>query len=419
MKTVKQLSQRWLDKQLRKVAVPHDLYSIADIDYASEVDPTTADLSAESIAAIWDAFQALYRCGAHPLLSLCLRRRGKIVLNRTMGYADADNVATIETPICLFSASKAVTAILIHLLADQGKINLLDPVSHYIPAFAAKGKEKTTILQLLSHRGGVPKVPQGIDINLLFDHDNALDELCQSEPTQDDGQAVAYHAITTGFIFNELFKVTTGEDIQAFLDRHLRKPMGMRYFRYGLDKRDQAQAAINTTTGLSSALLDKGIASILGANPNDVVDLSNDSRFYRALIPSANIYATSEEVSRFYQMLLNNGRWEGTQILDPRIVQRATRPVGAVQFDRSLKLPMRYSAGFMLGGAPVGMYGLKTEQAYGHLGYANIFCWADPQRDIAVSLMNTGKLTVGAHLKALPLMLNAISAACESNRPLA
>ena len=49
----------------------------------------------------------------------------------------------------------------------------------------------------------------------------------------------AYHALTTGFIFNELIKVTTGLDAQQYLDRYIRKPMGMRYFRYGLTKRDQ------------------------------------------------------------------------------------------------------------------------------------------------------------------------------------
>ena len=69
--------------------------------------------------------------------------------------------------------------------------------------------------------------------------------------------------------------------------------------------------------------------------------------------------------------------------------------------------------GFMLGGSPVGIYGINTQYAYGHLGYANIVCWADPQRDIAVSLMNTGKLAVGPHLKALPALLGAISAQCQ------
>ena len=47
--------------------------------------------------------------------------------------------------------------------------------------------------------------------------------------------------------------MTTGLNAQQYLQRYISKPMGMRYFRFGLNKRDQARVAINTTTGLDSA----------------------------------------------------------------------------------------------------------------------------------------------------------------------
>lgn len=413
MKQLSKLSQHWLKKQLRMVDVPEDLRTITDIDREAEVDPHSVDLTQEAIFAIWEACQNLYRTGAYPLLSLCVRRRGEIVMNRSIGYLDDERIATTQSPICLFSASKAVTAMLIHLLAEQGKIRLNDPVSRYLPAFGQHGKDHITILQLLSHRGGVPRVPNGIDTELLFDHEAALELVCAAEPDNNAGNVQAYHAITSGFVFNELIKITTGLNAQQYLDRTIRKPMGMRYFRYGLTKREQADVALNTSTGLDSALINRALASVLGADPGTVVELTNDPRFYKAIIPSANLFATAEEVSRFFQMLLNNGRWQGQQLLAPETVQAATHPLGPMKLDRSLMLPMRYSGGFMMGGSPVGIYGLETEQAYGHLGFANIFCWADPQREIAVSLMNTGKLALGAHLKALPLMLNAISSNCH------
>ncbi|HEY6131858.1 MAG TPA: serine hydrolase domain-containing protein, partial [Halioglobus sp.] len=361
---------------------------------------------------IWEACQNLYRSGVYPLLSLCLRRRGEIVLNRSMGYAREGEVATLNTPICLYSASKAVSAVLMHLLAEQGMVDLLDPVSHYIPAFAANGKGRITLLQLLTHRGGIASVPDDVELELLYDHDAAVQMICQAQPTGRDGGVQAYHALTTGFIFNELIKLTTGLDAQQYLDRYIRKPMGMRYFRYGLTARDQKHVAINTTTGLDSSLVNRALTRILGTHPDNAVEMTNDPRFYRAVIPSANLFGTAEEVSRFYQMLLNRGQWQGKRILHPLTVHRATRSLGNFVLDRSLMLPMRYSAGFMLGGSPVGMYGRDTQYAYGHLGYANIVCWADPQRDIAVGLMNTGKLVLGPHLKALYTLMDAISTQC-------
>jgi CubicO group peptidase (beta-lactamase class C family) len=400
-------------KLFRTVEVPENLGEILDIDTAAEVNPALADLSPESVDVIWDTCEKLFRSGVYPMMSFCLRRKGEIVLNRSLGHFQENKVATVNTPICMFSASKAVSAILMHLLAEQGKVNLLDPVSYYLPAFAAKGKGSITLLQLLTHRSGIAKVPQGIEVDLLYDHDAALAMICDAEPTDTDGLAPSYHAVTTGFIFNELIKLTTGLDSQQYLDKYIRKPMGMRYFRFGMTKRDQEHTAINTTTGLNIPLLDKALGSVLGALPEKAVDMTNDPRFYSAVIPSANLFATAEEASRFYQMLLDHGQWQGKQILDPLTVHRATRSLGGFQFDRSLMLPMRYSAGFMLGGSPVGIYGLNTQYAYGHLGYANIMCWADPERDIAVSLMNSGKPVLGPHIKSLVMLMSAISKECE------
>ena len=146
--------------------------------------------------------------------------------------------------------------------------------------------------------------------------------------------------------------------------------------------------------------------------PDEVVALSNDPRFFEALIPSGNLFATAEEVTRFFQMLLNHGLWQGKQILHPLTVHRATRSISRTELDKSLMLPMRYSAGFMLGGSPVGIFGLNSQYAYGHLGFANIFCWADPERDISVAVMNTGKTALGPHVKALPALLGTISKQC-------
>ena len=39
----------------------------------------------------------------------------------------------------------------------------------------------------------------------------------------------------------------------------------------------------------------------------------------------------------------------------------------------------------------MGLYGAKTPKAFGHLGFTNILCWADPERDISVALLNNGK----------------------------
>ena len=415
-----------LKKRLRGIQLPEDLDSITRIDADRETPPEDAGLEPAAIDAVWQAVVDTYRSGAHPLISICLRREGEIILNRSIGYQRGDAgddsavVAGLSTPICLFSASKAISAMLLHLLAEQGKIHLLDPISYYIPEFAANGKSFTTIYQLLAHRAGVPGLGADVDPDVLYDHDRALAMICAAKPIDGHGRTAAYHAITGGYLIDELIRRTTGLTIQQYMDRHIRKPMGMRYFRFGVTRRDLPKVAEHRSTGLRPGKRIGGmLKDVLGIDYERAVELSNSEAFRTAVLPSANIYCTAEEASRFFQMLLDYGRYDGRQVMAPLTVHRAIQEAGKAQLDCSLKLPMRYSPGFMLGGSPFGMYGPDTHYAFGHLGLSNVTCWADPARAISVAILNTGKPVLGTHLLPTMKLLNRIADACPQVRDMA
>jgi CubicO group peptidase (beta-lactamase class C family) len=419
-------SRNWIREKCRAIAVPEDLAGITRIDREGEVDGAAVGLDEGAVEEIWQHMVSLFNTGMHPLLSLCVRRKGQIVLNRTIGYAAGDaqdpdaRVAELDTPICLFSASKSISAMLLHLLAEQGKVHLLDPISYYIPAFAAEGKGNITIYQLLAHRAGVPGLGEDTDPRLLFDRETALELICRAQPIDDMGRVAAYHAITGGFIIDELIRVTTGLDARQYLDRYIRKPMNMRYFRYGLTPRDRQRAARHYATGLApSGGVERALTAVLGIDLDSAVELSNQENFFDAILPAANIYCTAEEASRFFQMMLDYGSFGGQRVMAPLTVHRATQEAGRAQLDASLKLPMRYSPGFMLGGRPIGIYGRHSHYAYGHLGLSNVFCWADPERELSVALLNTGKPVLGTHLVALPRLLYSIPRLCPPVRDMA
>ena len=58
-----------------------------------------------------------------------------------------------------------------HRMEEKGEINLLNPISHYIPEFAKHGKERTTIYHLLSHRAGIPGIAGVDDPRVVLDHE--------------------------------------------------------------------------------------------------------------------------------------------------------------------------------------------------------------------------------------------------------
>lgn len=400
--------------------VPKDLGSITRSK--NEVHPELGGMTAKQVDKIWQSIEHLYQTGNHPLISMCLRRKGQIMLNRSLGHASGNSadglaknavIANPDTPICLFSASKMITAILIHMLDETGEINLLDPISYYIPEYAQNGKRRATIFHLLSHRGGIPRIEMEVTPELLFDKDQILQYLYAAQPISPAGSHLAYHAVTAGYILGELIERVTGQDIRQFLHEHIEKPMDMQFFNYGLRPEYRDQVALNYPTGVHPKLgTDLYLNHVLGGGLQLAVDVTNDPRFMDTVCPAGNIYTSAEQANRFFEMLLNGGEYQGKQIMSPETVFRATLPTSTTNIDRTLLAPMRYALGPMLGSNPLGIFGPMTGQAFGHLGFSNILCWADPQRDISVSILNTGKAVMGTHIPALAQTLYQISNNC-------
>ena len=161
-------------------------------------------------------------------------------------------VATTETPFCLFSAAKAVTAMVIHKLDEKGVLHLEDRVSEFIPEFGRHGKERITIRHVLAHRAGIPNLPpEALDLEMLTEPGRIVDILCDSEPRSRPGRFLAYHAVTGGFVLAEVVRRVTGQDIRTVLAKEVCEPLGFRWMNYGVAPSDVPLVAVNAMTGPS------------------------------------------------------------------------------------------------------------------------------------------------------------------------
>ena len=383
------------------VKVPRNLESVTTLDPKMECDPCDVGMTKDQVENIWKSVECFYKSRLQPGMTLVIRRKGEIVLKRAIGHArgelpgsqEAPQLMHPDTPICLFSASKGITAFLIHALVEKGLIELDAPVSRYIPEFGVNGKERITIRHVLSHRAGVSSIPmKDPDPSLLYQWDNVVGLLNAAKAAHEPGQGQAYHAITGGFVLGEVARRVTGKEMNELLKETFADPLGCEFFSYGLPHDSHNAIASNHVTGgLSIKPVQMVAKRALGIDFHKIGPISNTKEFRNAVIPAANIYANADEVSRFYQMTLNGGTWNGQQVLQPETIKEAVRPAASIGFDRTLLVPIRYSAGLMLGESLMSLYGPKAEKAYGHLGLLNIVCWADPARDISVSFLNTGK----------------------------
>jgi len=423
-----QLLDSLKSRAFRTIHVPDDLSSLISPGTSEEVDPADAGMTREGADAIWTAVEDLYRTGIYPGISFCLRRKGRVVINRGIGHSHGNGpprnetdlpgaqkiLMTPDTPVCQYSASKAVTAMMIHLLAERKALCLNDPVKKYIPEFAAKRKHEITIYHLISHHGGIPTPPADVNPEILYDHDAFVKLICGLKPTSENGGRMAYHAITGGVIMGEIVRRVTGRNISELLHEAVTEPLDFKYFNYGVPDADISKVASNYDTGLPLVFPLSTLAKrALSVSWGDVVRISNEARFMQVIIPAANLVATADEMSQFYQMLLNGGELNGRRIFKASTIRRAVAPAAKMWFDGTMVVPMRYSAGLMLGASPVGIWGPYSESAYGHIGFINIFCWADPAREISVSLQTTGKSLIGPHIGPLVRFLFAVGRYCR------
>ncbi|WP_370260758.1 serine hydrolase domain-containing protein [Limnobacter sp.] len=414
-------------KTTNGIKVPKHLDSVTHIDSKAEISPYDVGMTRDNVEAIWNSIESFYKTGLQPGMSLVIRRQGEIILKRSIGHAKGNPppshsedthppiLMTPDTPVCLFSASKAITAMLIHKLQEEGKLKLNDPVGQYIPEFACNGKENITIAQVLSHRAGVPTIPiRNPHPSLLFKWESVIDLINSSHTSKGDGSQQAYHAIVGGYILGEIIRRITGTSVDAALQNYIAKPLGAKYLTYGLNPEYQDKAAFNYSTGAKPVFPINVLAKrALNIDFDKVASISNGRHFMNSTIPAGNIYGTADEVSRFYQMLLDGGEYEGKRLFEPGTIKRATRPVGPITIDQILMIPMRFSNGFMLGENMFSLFGIQARKAFGHLGLINIVTWADPARDISVAFMNTGKSLDPKTLPALGKILVSISSNCS------
>ena len=360
-------------------------------------------LDGAAVDKMWRAARDLYRSGVHPALQLCVRREGAVVLDRAIGHArgngpsdgrDSERVlVTTDTPFCVFSASKAVTAMVVHKLHERGVLDISDRVAQYIPEYAVHGKESTTIAHVLAHRAGVPTLPRkALDIENVGDREYVIQVISQAKPFVKPGTLLAYHAVSGGFILGEIVHRVTGRSIRDALVSEFLEPLGFRWMNYGVDPSDVDLVGLNYVTGPPLLPPLSNLVSRVLGNPIDaVVELSNDPRFLTAVVPAANIVTNANELSRFFEIFRCGGELDGVRVMKPETIAQALTEQSRLEIDLSLGFPTRFSLGLMLGAKVLSLFGRDTDQAFGHLGLINIMGWADPERGLSAALITSGK----------------------------
>ncbi|KAA3609765.1 MAG: hypothetical protein D8M58_09035 [Calditrichaeota bacterium] len=283
---------------------------------------------------------------------------------------------TTETIFDMASLTKPVAAATsMMVLLQQGKLRLLDKVSHYFPDYVAwtdslSGK-KTDIrlIHILTHTSGLPayahpdmlqKKYNSVSKETLFKHIEKVERFAKP------GTAYKYSGLN--FItIQRIVEKLSGMPLNEFAKKHVFKPLQME----------------NTGYVLSSSQLQNCAATEV---INDVALIGNVHDpmarvVMKGISANAGMFSTADDMAIYASMLLNDGTWNGKQILSPLVVKAfSSMPQGLEKFGRSL--------GWDLNSAYASNQGdLLSEATFGHTGYTGTSMVIDPQNNLAIILL--------------------------------
>ena len=245
---------------------------------------------------------------------------------------DAEKVpVTTDTPFCAYSAAKAITTTVVHMLVERGHFSLDDRVCDYLPTYTSHGKDRTTIRHVMTHSAGVPiyRGPRA-DLKRMDDSEYTREQLGALKPLYRPGLVHIYHGLTWGPLMREIVSAATGRNIREILATEILDPLGFRWTNYGVAPQDVPLVAPSHATGKPMpAPMEKVFSLAVGGSMHKIIPFSNSPQYLTSVLPSSNTISTANELSRFAEILRRGGELDGVRVVKPETLSAAVEGVQA------------------------------------------------------------------------------------------
>lgn len=344
--------------------------------------------------------------------AIAVWQNGKPLLSLHGGEAASGRAWTASTPCLIWSASKGVAAACgLHSLQEK-RVSLDTRVAEVWPEFAAAGKDRITLAQLLSHQAGLAAMDQkGLAIT---DHEAVVTALAAQPPNWPADGSHGYGARTFGFLVDEIVRRVAGETLGSCWDRIFRRPLGLDlWFGLPADLTDTAATVIAPKAPPAPGPFTKAFADSSSLTRRALTEpgglltpaVMNTPAMRAAFLPSLGAIATADALARFYAVLVSG---DGSFFREETLAaMRNTLSSGP---DRVLLDTTSFSAGFMTNAH--GVYG-PSPSAFGHPGAGGSLAFADPSLGLGFafipSAMHSGALP-GPRTRSLIAALYGIAA---------
>jgi CubicO group peptidase (beta-lactamase class C family) len=383
------------------------------------VEPDKVGLSPERLQRIGEVFQQEIDQGKLPGAIVLIARKGEVAYLESFGVRDPESAAPMpkDAIFRIYSMTKPLVSVAAMILVEDGRLQLADPVSKFLPELAelqvsvpsadAYGKvtyglvpaeRPITVQDLLRHTAGlaygeltanaaVQEAYAGIGVykpdGLPFEaRDVAPAEeivgLAKAPLIHQPGTVWEYSLASD--VLGRVVEKASGLRLGDFLEQRLFTPLGMVDTGFSVPEADMARLAEPLATDPATG------------GPNRLIDVSappaNDSG-------GAGAVSTASDYALFAQMLLNGGELNGARILSPTTV----RLMASDHLGSRIEAPV--TPGELLLGTPGYTFGLGfavreepgiaaipgSEGEFMWAGYGGTFFWIDPEQELVGVLM--------------------------------
>jgi len=356
---------------------------------------STGKRAGEAQVTVQRAIDAAVAGGSEVGVQVAAYLNGVLVVDAWGGLADPATGRKVdgETLFNVYSVTKAVAAVALHIQADRGLIDYNMPVAGYWPEYAAKGKERTTVRDVLTHRACVPQMPADVTPERMCDWDWMTRAIAALEPLAPPGTRTLYLSMTFGWIVGELVRRTDPRrrSLGRFIREEIAQPLGISDLWVGIP--DSVEPRIARQVNDMRPIPPEYLPPLFLASMPEQVALTPvvferpDVR--RAEVAGVGGIFTARSEARFWAMLAGRGELGGVRILSRALVETLNRPrAHSEELDQVMfNIPLPISlGGFWLGGPQTPVCSARSPRALCHPGQGGSIGWADPDTGLAVAI---------------------------------
>jgi len=318
-----------------------------------KASPKSVGLSQERLDRITTIMQQHVDEGRLAGAVAMVAREGKVAYFQTVGMQDREKKIEMKpgTIFRIASMSKAITSVAVMMLYEEGKFQLKDPVSKFIPEFGnvkvlasandasaedglVAARRPITIRHLLTHtsgltyqwdaRVGAKYAEAGITHGLIQDADLLADDmkkLARMPLVHQPGEAFNYGLSTD--VLGRVVEVASGMPFDEFLQKRVFEPLKMNDTCFRLPESKVSRLAAVYAPEASGGLKRLPDGTI-GEGPMTISVTYPYEGTHRYCSGGGGLCSTVPDYARFIQMMLNGGELDGVRLLSRKTVELMT-----------------------------------------------------------------------------------------------